>query len=186
MIPRNAPLLAFAVLSFAAAARAAAPAPAARMTGSPADLNRKLDAMTAGQDVALAPDAAVSLLVPPKNALVRLALSDIGKVEKPSKGTMSFVGRHMFSGGSEFILATLPGEVELSTRSAAVVVGAMAGTRELTGLDGRKVTVPVIAARLVGVIHEGGVGPDGALKFLPNSPIAIYEFKAPGKKKAKP
>ena len=117
--------------------------------GGSAGLDKAVDAHAAGLGKIALADKPLAQ-IPRKGALVRIAFSDVLPVPHDGRGT-AFVGHHVLAGVSDFALVTFPGEVELSTRSAAVVIGSYKGESEIEGAGGAKTMVTVIAARLVGI-----------------------------------
>jgi hypothetical protein len=159
-----------AVLLLSAAGAAAA---VETLSGSRVELDRavfaripKLGHVTP----AAGPLAAISAQA--KGGLVGAAFNDIAAVAH-EKGRTTFIGHHVVQNGSDFAFVTFPGEVEISDKSAADVIGAFKGTKQITAANGQKMTLPVIAARVVGVIDGASTG--GAPMFAPNSPIRVYE-----------
>ena len=180
MKPIRALLMLAGTLAFSVGSRAAAPE---SFKGGPADLNKAVDARAAKLGKIAPADAPFAQLVkrvPRKGALIRVAFNDIGPVQRGG-GQTAFIGRHWAAGAFDFALVTFPAAVEISTHSASVVVGSFAGTKEIAAANGSPVTVPVIEARVVGVI-DGVTFVDGRPSFVPGSPIRVYE--APAKKAA--
>jgi hypothetical protein len=133
-------------LILASALRAAVPQ---FSLGGAAGLNKAVDARAAKLGKVALADGPLAR-IPRKGALVRVAFSDVLPVPLDGRGT-AFVGHHVLAGVSDFALVTFPDVVEISTRSAAVVIGSYRGQREIAGVGGAKTMVTVIAARVVGV-----------------------------------
>jgi hypothetical protein len=164
-----------AALLFPAAARAAAPQ---KLKGTLVDLNRVVDARAKKMGKVATADATfvdLAKLVAP-GALVHVGFIDVGPIQRSAAGSV-FIGRHPAAGVFDFAVVTFPADVEISTRASALVIGSFAGSREVVTAAGAKVVLPVIAARLVGVI-DGGTFTAGLPTFAPNSPIRIYETGA--------
>ncbi|MFI5361728.1 MAG: hypothetical protein ACHQ49_07140 [Elusimicrobiota bacterium] len=157
----------------------------AAFKGGPGDLEKAVDARASklgSITPASRPLSQIAKILPRKGALVRVAFGDVGFISRGG-GKTSFVGHHLSAGVYDFVLVTFPADVEITPHSSSIVVGSLAGTKEITAANGSKVTVPVIAARVVGVI-DGATLSGGVPTFAPNSPIHIYE-RAAGKAAAK-
>ena len=147
-------------------------APEEPVSGLPA-LNKAVDARVRALNLATTPTAdepldQIAKHVPSKGALVRIAFSDTGLVQRG--GQMGFIGRH--TGVLDYAWVTFPADIAVSTNSSTVVIGAFTGRKTVTAKNGSKVDMPVIAASVIGVIDGSMV--DGRASYAPNSPIHVY------------
>jgi hypothetical protein len=146
------------------------------LTGSRADLDNAVFAkIPALGKVTPAAGALAVVAAQVKGGLVGVAFNDVAIVAH-EKGQTTFVGHHVVLNGSDFAYVTFPENVEISALSAADVIGTFKGTKTMTAANGQKMTLPVIVARVVGVIDGASTG--GAPIFAPNSAIRIYEKAA--------
>ena len=156
--------------------RAAAPE---TLTGGPNDLSKAVDARAAklGKVTPAAmPFAQLVKAAPRKGALIQVAFNYITPIQHGA-GETTFLGRHLAAGAFDFAVVTFPADIEISAQSTAIVIGSFAGTRTKKEADGSTTTVPVIAARVLGVI-DGVTFPNGVPSYAPNSPIRVYEARA--------
>jgi hypothetical protein len=157
--------------------------PVTRLRGSLADLTGKVNELAAPMGKVTPANASFADLAARKDPLLEIPFIDVGAIVK-AKGATAFVGRHQVGDGFDFAQVRFTGDVEISTRAAALVIGTVAGATDVVAANGQKQRIAVISARIVGVIDDGGMQPNGLLIFSPQSPIRIYQLKAKGKKKA--
>ena len=155
-----------------AVVRAAVPA---KSTGGPADLIKAVDARAAKLGPISSAEAPLAQLASFKG-LVGVTFNDLLPVKRGA-GQTAFIGHHLAAGVSDFAWVTFPADVSISTNSSAVVVGSFSDWREITTANGTKLTVPVLAAQVLGII-DGATFSAGVPTFSPNSPIRIYEKSA--------
>jgi hypothetical protein len=146
-----------------------------RITGAPADLNKAMDVRAAKLGNIASPGSFST--IPNGDALYQTAFSEVASVERLKDGT-SFLGRHTaIDGTSDYALVVYPGDLDIADSSAALVIGTFGPPREIRSRNGATMTVPVITARVVGMIN-GGEWKKGRFLFAPDAEILIYEAAA--------
>jgi hypothetical protein len=157
----------------------AAAASPALSTGGPADLEKAVTARAASLGKVSpgdAPFAQLAKKITRKGALIQAGFNYVTPVSR-GVGATTFIGRHFSAGAFDYALVTFPGDIEITPDTNAIIIGSFAGTKEIAGANGTKTVLPVIAARVVGVI--GGVTFANEIpQYAPNSPIRIYERAA--------
>jgi hypothetical protein len=165
-------ILVAAILAGAFLSSAAAAAPELS-TGGSAELVKAVDARAAKLGKIASADAALVQLASQKAGLVRVTFNDLVPVQHAARETV-FVGHHLAPGVSDFAWVTFPDDVAISTNSSAIAIGVFSGKKQITSASGAKLTVPMISARVLGVI-DGVTYAAGVPSFAPNSPIRVYE-----------